>query len=178
MKSTFSRMVGVALTMWLGFAAGTANASLVTFDSPGWDFSTPGVASATWGVAGLDSSTTYTDWIQFSLPSGSNGSGAAATIAVKATGFGVIDRFELWQTDSSWNHTSLLASGLTGLPSSSLLFSGGIVPGFYSLETDLHGANSYSGSIVTAVPEPETYAMLLVGLGLLGFAARRRSMNN
>jgi hypothetical protein len=26
---------------------------------------------------------------------------------------------------------------------------------------------------VTAVPEPETYAMLLAGLGLLGFAARR-----
>ncbi len=27
---------------------------------------------------------------------------------------------------------------------------------------------------VSAVPEPETYAMLLAGLGLLGFAARRR----
>jgi hypothetical protein len=30
---------------------------------------------------------------------------------------------------------------------------------------------------VTAVPEPETYAMLLAGLGLLGFAARRRQQN-
>jgi hypothetical protein len=29
-------------------------------------------------------------------------------------------------------------------------------------------------SNVVAVPEPETYAMLLAGLGLLGFAARRR----
>lgn len=28
---------------------------------------------------------------------------------------------------------------------------------------------------VTAVPEPETYAMLLVGLGLIGTVARRRS---
>lgn len=27
---------------------------------------------------------------------------------------------------------------------------------------------------VTAVPEPETYAMLLAGLGLVGFAARRK----
>jgi hypothetical protein len=32
----------------------------------------------------------------------------------------------------------------------------------------------YDGLSVTAVPEPETYALLLVGLGLLGFAARRR----
>jgi hypothetical protein len=32
------------------------------------------------------------------------------------------------------------------------------------------------GVAVTAVPEPETYAMLLAGLGLVGFAARRRRM--
>ena len=30
------------------------------------------------------------------------------------------------------------------------------------------------GDVIAAVPEPETYAMLLAGLGLLGFAARRR----
>ena len=30
------------------------------------------------------------------------------------------------------------------------------------------------GLIAAAVPEPETYAMMLAGLGLLGFAARRR----
>lgn len=31
-----------------------------------------------------------------------------------------------------------------------------------------------SGTAVAPVPEPETYAMLLAGLGLMGFAARRR----
>lgn len=34
---------------------------------------------------------------------------------------------------------------------------------------------SFLGSAVTAVPEPETYAMMLAGIGLLGFKARRRS---
>lgn len=32
----------------------------------------------------------------------------------------------------------------------------------------------YDGLLVTAIPEPQTYAFLLAGLGLLGFAARRR----
>ena len=29
---------------------------------------------------------------------------------------------------------------------------------------------------LAAIPEPETYAMLLAGLGLLGFIARRRKI--
>ncbi len=39
-------------------------------------------------------------------------------------------------------------------------------------------SDSYGGSLdavsVTAVPEPETYALLLAGLGAIGFVARRR----
>lgn len=39
---------------------------------------------------------------------------------------------------------------------------------------DIAGAQFRYGAAVVAVPEPETYAMLLAGLGLLGFVARRR----
>ena len=39
----------------------------------------------------------------------------------------------------------------------------------------INGANVTSGFYVSAVPEPATYAMLMVGLGLVGFAYRRRS---
>jgi len=38
-------------------------------------------------------------------------------------------------------------------------------------------ANSGTPTPPTAIPEPETYAMMLAGLGLLGFIARRRSRN-
>lgn len=41
---------------------------------------------------------------------------------------------------------------------------------------DASASGQLSGNFtVTAVPEPESYAMLLAGLGLLGFAARRRN---
>jgi hypothetical protein len=33
---------------------------------------------------------------------------------------------------------------------------------------------SFAQFTATPVPEPETYAMMVAGLGLLGFAARRR----
>jgi hypothetical protein len=41
-------------------------------------------------------------------------------------------------------------------------------------DTDYKIDNISLVSTVAAVPEPETYAMLLAGLGLLGFVARRR----
>ena len=44
-----------------------------------------------------------------------------------------------------------------------------------SFKNSLNSTGSWTGGItVAAVPEPETYAMLLAGLGLIGFSARRR----
>ncbi len=38
------------------------------------------------------------------------------------------------------------------------------------------GSDGFDQAGVAAIPEPETYAMLLAGLGVLGFAARRRKL--
>lgn len=43
----------------------------------------------------------------------------------------------------------------------------------YALD-NLQVASSFDGSAVTQVPEPESYAMFMAGLGLMGFIARRR----
>ncbi|WP_317205306.1 FxDxF family PEP-CTERM protein [Janthinobacterium sp.] len=58
----------------------------------------------------------------------------------------------------------------------------GLSAGSYFLKVEGNvignGGGTYGGDLtVSAVPEPETYAMLLAGLGLLGFAARRKAAN-
>ena len=71
---------------------------------------------------------------------------------------------------------------------SPLLFSfGDLLAGSYSLVVSgqvsgFIGQTSYSGllgtlrtNVAAPVPEPETYAMFLAGLGLLGFATRRKA---
>ena len=56
----------------------------------------------------------------------------------------------------------------------------GVASGVYSLGVMGHNPNpkyvqSYTGSIVISpVPEPKTYAMMLLGLGLIGFSAPHR----
>lgn len=47
---------------------------------------------------------------------------------------------------------------------------------FQGLGDEGWGLNSVTVEGVAAVPEPETYAMLLAGLGLLGFTANRRKV--
>ena len=54
------------------------------------------------------------------------------------------------------------------------LSSGGTGAYFAADVLNLSGNTGAIGATVAAVPEPETYAMLLSGLGLIGFVARRR----
>ena len=57
-----------------------------------------------------------------------------------------------------------------------------LVAGIYTLQirgaVTGSGGGSYAGVLnLTPVPEPETYAMLLAGLGLVGFISRRRQFS-
>ena len=177
MKSTFSTMSAVALTVCLGFTAMSAHgAGILTIS--GWDGSASTGYSANFGNPGVTN--TFHDSVNFSLPADSSNSGVANTISLGGNAV-IFDAFTLYETSAG-----LLGSGATGGTTSSLTFSGGAVPGAYTLNVAGHKTNSnlagsYAGNIVTTpvspVPEPKTYAMMLLGLGLMGFSARRR-MNN
>lgn len=61
-------------------------------------------------------------------------------------------------------------------------FSGGGPLNSGAHQIQVFGSGTYSGYVdlvqaPTAVPEPETYAMFLAGLGALGFMSRRRRVN-
>ncbi|MEQ1600924.1 MAG: PEP-CTERM sorting domain-containing protein [Methylophilaceae bacterium] len=49
-----------------------------------------------------------------------------------------------------------------------------LAAGLMGLSSVAYAAMSVDEPIMTAVPEPETYALLLVGLGFVGLVARRR----
>jgi hypothetical protein len=83
--------------------------------------------------------------------------GASASQNFSATGTVPINYWADWQGKS-------LAFGANGAPVI-LTFSANNLP--YDLGIDnIH--------VLSAVPEPESYAMIMAGLGLLGFIARRR----
>jgi len=60
-----------------------------------------------------------------------------------------------------------LSAGTTGSWAIHWLNNGGRNPGYSNLTL-------FARDITTAVPEPETYALMLAGLGMMGFMAKRR----
>jgi hypothetical protein len=179
MKSNFLGVAGVALTMYLGLAAGAANATVIPISA--WSGSASTGYSAIFGNSGVGS--TFNDSFNFSLPADAIGSGAANAISLGGSGV-------LFTTFTLYENSIGLIQGGTGGTTSHLSFTGGAVPGAYTLNVagqklDAKKVGSYAGNIVTnipsnvsPVPEPQTYAMMLAGLGLLGFSARRRMNNN
>ena len=153
----------------------------------------PFVAASLVAFASLGAQATTTDWDAHGLLEsalGGTGGGliydtylftlsATSTVDSSVSTFGAAiapANYSIWNSDNtatpySWNfggsptvHTATLTAGNYYYA----VF--GVSPGFaaYSIS---------SAAVAVPVPEPETYAMLLAGLGVVGFVARRRRID-
>jgi hypothetical protein len=72
-------------------------------------------------------------------------------------------------------HSNFGSSGYWGGLSGVHLADGTLLSGYsVSSASGFDWTSAYGAPVAAPIPEPETYAMLLAGLGLLGFVARRR----
>jgi hypothetical protein len=181
----FSVFVGDAGATSLTFVGGSGNATWPSQGAPftfnlgageyiyvaAWDsadFGPPHMFIGEFDIGGTTLLTNTTDWVSTYDPSIKDPSTSQVqALAQSAT----------WTTPgaSTPNGSCVAACYGTLLGGSAAdriwydVFSGGVTQNGYALFT-----NAPLGGNVAAIPEPETYAMMLAGLGLLGFAARRR----
>ena len=125
--------------------------------------------------------TTTASHIHAPTPTPFTGTAGVATTTPTFAGFplgvtsGTFDStFDMLQA-SSYNPAFVTANGGTPATAEAALFSA-IAAGrsYLNIHTSVFSGGEIRGFLIPAVPEPETYAMMLAGLGLLGFVARRR----
>lgn len=121
----------------------------------------------------------FIDTITFVVPDGSLGV-AANILPVPDTTDGVGFSGHISAlTYAIWQDNTSLGSYAGGLNVSHTT----LTAGSYTLTVSGNADGNFGGTYglnmsVTPVPEPATYGMLLVGLGLLGFATKRRDASN
>lgn len=163
-SSLFLRTTAVAV---LCLAAGTASA-ITEIDSS--------VLGSTGSAAfGNAVSGSFTDIFTFTMPSSAT-QGGVGTVSLKSNSINFTD-LSVWQGLNEIAH--MVGSSIGTATIDLFTFTSGLSD--YSVHVagiTNPNAQSYGGTLsVSPVPEPKTYAMLLAGLGLLAFTARRRRNN-
>jgi len=181
-----------------GYSAGTGAYNFTAFNAPSTIAGTVG-----WSEAGYNISSVPAAWINTSgstMYGAANGQ-LSLHAGPAANGDAAILRFTAAQT-GNYNVTGQFFAGDVGAESGSVILSGQTASplAYFQNTTDSssfaltsvhinagqtldfvigNNGNYYNGTtpitvFITAVPEADTYAMMLAGLGLLGFIARRK----
>lgn len=182
------KLVAVALVAF----ASAANAGIAFLDgvlqagngsaASAYDFGTLDASASTLAVTTFGrAGSTFEEYANFTIAQPSDLSGAANTYALTFMGVNVLDIHDL--VIDVWNRSHPDGSTLLGSFSGNNLTAslGTFSAGQYHLDISgtfgrsaMGGQYSVSLAAVPAVPEPGTYAMMLAGLGVLVFMARRR----
>ena len=186
------RLIAISVALWFGFSASIANAGIFDGQTVNYqyyfpDLSTPYAAAAN-GDYLVDSAVEVADVVDGhgTIDFGSDGfvisfTDSSSFSSAAFNGFVISD---VSSTLSPFSSFSLVSNtGVMGTPTLSfdsdhlyvnwegLSFTSGTL--VFSVNSIADKDNVVTDTI-SAVPEPETYAMLLVGLGLVGYAARRK----
>ena len=171
-QNQFKKIATIMVASALVLAASVANAGTYNFTQAGFSNN----ASVVGFFKGADSN-------QDGKIAGSEITSFGATFVG-----GYYDGFSFSNYSTSLNLRYTLGSGMLGSNNGDMIdaYVRGIDIGYYTGSTGgrMYGFDSEPVLLsnqfarvteVTAVPEPETYAMMLAGLGMLGFLARRRN---
>ena len=114
------------------------------------------------------------EWTHIALVwdrSGIDGTGDTVRLYVNGAEIGAIQSSS-WGTDFNGNHADI--AGGQDFMANRFALDNLVI--YSDAKTDF--SDRFNENPTTSIPEPETYAMLLAGLGLLGFMARRRKESN
>lgn len=173
------KKTAVALALGLGMVAGVSAASYTSVI----DYGAIAVPS---GLSDIITHGTgsFVDQLKFSVTTPTLSAGWVADMQFGAPGFGTFDITGL--SVQLYTEGGTLLNNLDSSPLSTADYkfgSGVFLPGNYYFTVSGVGAGSLGGqytfyaSTLAPVPEPEAYAMLLAGLGLIGGIVRRRKLS-
>lgn len=185
MKKGFNFKLNLAATAVL-MTTGVANAGVANVNGTGTESNpynmgiigtSPSILAVT--LNGTPGSS-FSEYVNFTIPALSITTNPVNTYALNLGGFNLLGIAGL--TIDVWNDTHLNGSTLhsTFSGKNATNFIGNLEAGQYYLDISGYLGNSassgqYSVALQTLpIQEPENYAMLLAGLGLVGLSARRR----
>lgn len=139
----------------LQIVGGNTNVNMITFSTPIVD---PVMTIWSLGQGGINASFNFIDATPLFVSGGPNGEYGGSAISV--SGNDVFGRE---------GNGSVMFSGTF----SSISWTNPVFENWYGFNVGISGVGD-GGPVTTPVPEPETYALLMAGLGLLGVVVRRR----